>query len=130
MGRRRRRAISRAASLKRRSRAATRQAAPADPLVRAVIENYCLFAPRVSWMKCDFFATRSTTLFDCVAVYLAYAEDFVETETVRFRITDGGFTVRDAAGPQQARVALRWKDLPGFETHLVDRLLDRGDRKP
>ena len=41
-----------------------------DPLLRAVIESYCVFAPRVSWMECDFFATRSTTLFDCVAVYL------------------------------------------------------------
>ena len=101
------------------------QAAPTDPLVRAVIENYCLFAPRVSWMKCDFFATRSTTLFDCVAVYLAYAEDLVEIEPVRFRITDDGLTVRDPAGPLQARVALRWKNLPGFEAHLVDRLLGR-----
>ena len=99
--------------------------APADPLVRAVIENYCIFAPRVNWMKCDFFATRSTTLFDCVAVYLASAEDVVETETVRFRITGDGFTVRDAAGPLQARVALRWKNLPGFEGRLVDRLLAR-----
>ncbi len=106
------------------------QSAPTDPLVRAVIENYCLFAPRVSWMKCDFFATRSTTLFDCVAVYLAYTEDFVETETVRFRITDDGFTVRDPAGPLQARVALRWKSLPGFESHLVNRLTARPDRKP
>ncbi len=39
-----------------------------DPLLRALIENCCIFAPRVSWMRCDFFATRSTTLFDCVAV--------------------------------------------------------------
>jgi inosine-uridine nucleoside N-ribohydrolase len=106
------------------------QSAPTDPLVRAVIENYCLFAPRVSWMNCDFFATRSTTLFDCVAVYLAYAEDLVETETVRFRITDDGFTVRDPAGPLQARVALRWKNLKGFETHLVNRLTASPDRRP
>jgi len=105
-------------------------AAPTDPLVRAVIENYCLFAPRVSWMKCDFFATRSTTLFDCVAVYLAYAEDLVETETVRFRITDEGMTVRDPAGPLQARVALRWKDRAGFEAQLAGRLLGRASRTP
>jgi inosine-uridine nucleoside N-ribohydrolase len=94
-----------------------------DVLLRAVIENYCIFAPRVGWMHCDFFATRSTTLFDCVAVYLAYAEDLVETEAIRFRITDDGFTVRDAAGPLRARVALRWKNLPAFEDHLVSRLL-------
>ena len=117
-------------SLREANYAAVWQAASADPLVRAVIENYCLFAPRVSWMKCDFFATRSTTLFDCVAVYLAYDEKLVETETVRFRITDDGFTVRDPAGPLQARVALRWKDRAAFESHLAGRILGRTTPAP
>lgn len=97
--------------------------ATADPALRAVIENYCVFAPRVGWMHCDFFALRSTILFDCVAVYLAYAEDWVETETVRFAITDDGFTVREEVGPYTARVALRWRDLPAFHDDLTRRLL-------
>ncbi len=96
-----------------------------DPTLRAVIENYCVFAPRVDWMRCDFFTSRSTVLFDCVAVYLAYAEKFVETETVRFRISDDGFTVRDDHGDFTARVAVRWRDLPAFEEHLTTRLLRR-----
>jgi inosine-uridine nucleoside N-ribohydrolase len=96
-----------------------------DPMLRALIENYCIFAPRVSWMHCDFFATRSTTLFDCVAVYLAYAEELVDTETVQFEVTDDGFTRRSAQGPLKARVALRWKNLAGFEDHLAKRLLAR-----
>lgn len=94
-----------------------------DPALRAVIENYCVFAPRVGWMHCDFFARRSTILFDCVAVYLAYAEDWVETETVRFDITDDGFTTRDAAGRYAARMALRWRDLDAFHADLAARLL-------
>jgi inosine-uridine nucleoside N-ribohydrolase len=94
-----------------------------DPLLRAVIESYCVFAPRVTWMKCDFFALRSTTLFDCVAVYLAYAEKLVEIETVTFQVTDDGFTRRSATGPLHARVALRWRDLPAFKAHLAHRLL-------
>lgn len=97
--------------------------ATADPVLRALIENYCIFAPRVSWMHCDYFAVRSSVLFDCVAVYLAYSEDLVETETLRFGITDDGFTVRDAAGPFSARIALRWKNLPAFHDHLTARLL-------
>lgn len=98
--------------------------ATADPTLRAVIENYCLFAPRVGWMHCDFFALRSTILFDCVAVYLAYTEDLVETETVRFHITDDGFTVSDKdAGEFTARVALRWKNLEAFKDHLTATLL-------
>lgn len=95
-----------------------------DPLLRAVIEGYCIFAPRVTWMDCDFFATRSTTLFDCVAVYLAYSEALVETETLRCKITDDGFTVRDSAG-SPVRVALRWKSRETFENQLADRLLGR-----
>jgi len=98
--------------------------ATADPVLRAVIENYCIFAPRVDWMHCDYFALLSTVLFDCVAVYLAYAEDLVETETVRFHITDDGFTVRDQEGPFSARLALRWKNLAAFHDDLTARLLD------
>jgi hypothetical protein len=74
-------------------------------------------------MHCDFFATRSTTLFDCVAVYLASSEEWVETEKVSFRITDDGFTRRSADGPLKARVALRWKNLVAFEEYLASRLL-------
>ncbi|MFY9923070.1 MAG: nucleoside hydrolase [Opitutaceae bacterium] len=94
-----------------------------DPLLRAVIESYCVFAPRQNWMNCDFFATRSTTLFDCVAVYLAYSEDLVETEAIRFDITDEGYTRRDAGGAYRARVAIRWRNRDGFEAQLAGRLL-------
>ena len=100
-------------------------AATGDPTLRALVENYCIFSPRVDWMRCDFFATRSTVLFDCVAIYLAYSEDLVETETVAFDVTDDGFTRRSPHGPFKARVALRWKNLPAFEDHLVKRLLTR-----
>jgi inosine-uridine nucleoside N-ribohydrolase len=94
-----------------------------DPALRAIIENYCVFAPRVSWMHCDYFALRSTVLFDCVAVYLAYAEDLVEVENIRYRISDDGMTIADPNGDCSARVALRWKNEPAFFDHLTDRLL-------
>lgn len=101
-------------------------AAPHDPLVEALIQNYCLWAPRVPWMKCDFFTTRSSTLFDNVAVYMAYAHDVLEYETVRFNVTDDGFTVRDEHGPFVAQIAIRWRDLPGFYDHLTQRLVPGG----
>jgi len=94
-----------------------------DPLLRAVIESYCLFAPRVTWMTCDFFAVRSTTLFDCVAVYLAFSEEGLRTEPLSFAITDDGFTKRStAAEAVRARVALRWTDRAAFERGFVERL--------
>lgn len=97
--------------------------ATTDPMIRALIENYCVFAPRVSWMHCHYFAIHSTVLFDCVAVYLAYDENLVEIEPVRFDITDDGFTRRSETGACTARVALRWNDLAGFHAHLTARLL-------
>jgi inosine-uridine nucleoside N-ribohydrolase len=99
--------------------------ATADPMLRTLIESYCIFAPRQTWMNCDFFTTRSTTLFDCVAVYLAYSEKRVEVETISFDVTDDGFTRRAPNGPYRARVAIRWTDRDGFEGHLADRLLGR-----
>jgi inosine-uridine nucleoside N-ribohydrolase len=94
-----------------------------DPMLRTLIQSYCVFAPRQTWMACDYFATRSTTLFDCVAVYLAYSEDLVETETIAFDISDDGFTRRSLTGPFKARVAIRWKNKDGFEAQLAGRLL-------
>lgn len=98
--------------------------ATGDPVLRALIENYCIFAPRVTWMRCDFFTTHSTTLFDCVAVYLATSEALVTTETLKLRITDDGWMRRDPAG-LRVRVALHWKDRAAFEHQLAQRLLRR-----
>jgi hypothetical protein len=92
-------------------------------MLRALIESYCLFAPTQNWMKCDYFATRSTTLFDAVAVYLAYSEEFVETETIAFDVTDDGYTRRNPHGAFHARVAIRWRNRDGVEAELAGRLL-------
>ncbi|HEY3755482.1 MAG TPA: nucleoside hydrolase [Opitutaceae bacterium] len=94
-----------------------------DRLLRSLIESYCIFAPRQNWMKCDYFTTRSTTLYDTVAVYLAYSEDLVAVESVAFNVTDDGRTVRSGTGPYHARIALRWKNEDGFEAQLAGRLL-------
>jgi hypothetical protein len=62
----------------------------------------------------------------------------VEVETVRFRITDDGFTRRDPAGPLEARVALRWKNRAAYEVRpgntdtasLSDAQRRGGERRP
>jgi len=94
-----------------------------DPLVRGVVENNCIFATRVDWMPYDDFTRRSSTLFDSVAVYLAADESLVETRSMAFDVTDDGFTEPDPDGEFEARVALEWTDLDGFESYLVDVLL-------
>ncbi|QPV63981.1 nucleoside hydrolase [Halosimplex litoreum] len=96
-----------------------------DPLVRGVVENNCVFATRVSWMPYDDFTRRSSTLFDCVAVYLAHDESLVETESLRFDVTDDGVTEPSSDGEFEARVALEWGDRDAFEASLAERLLTR-----
>lgn len=97
--------------------------ATGNPLLRELVQSYCIFAPRQTWMTCDYFATRSTTLFDCVAVYLAYSEDLVEVETLTFDVDDAGFTRKSPHGAFKARVAMRWRNRDGFEAELAGRLL-------
>ncbi|GAB5560806.1 MAG: hypothetical protein SynsKO_24530 [Synoicihabitans sp.] len=95
-----------------------------DPLIKAVIENYAVWAPRVPWMDgLSLFTHSTSTLFDDVAVYMAYGDDYIEYETIRFHITDEGHTVRDPQGPHVADVAIRWTDLEGFKSWLTGRIL-------
>ncbi|MDQ8205246.1 nucleoside hydrolase [Pelagicoccus sp. SDUM812003] len=96
-----------------------------DALLRSVIENYCIWAPRVPWMECDFFTQKTSTLFDDVAVLMAYSNSFLEYETIRFSVSDEGYTVRDPNGPFTARFAIRWDDMSGFQDWLTQRLLGR-----
>ncbi|MEO0509738.1 MAG: nucleoside hydrolase [Verrucomicrobiota bacterium] len=94
-----------------------------DPLLQAVIENYCIWAPRVPWIHCDFFTERSSTLFDDVAVYMAYDGSLLNYETLRFSVDDKGFTKIDEDGPYAAKVATSWIDMDAFESFLSHRLL-------
>ena len=69
-------------------------------------------------------ATKSSTLFDTVAVYLAISRDLVETETTGVRVTDEGMTVADPAA-RPLVWATEWRDLAGFEEWLTARLTGR-----
>jgi inosine-uridine nucleoside N-ribohydrolase len=94
------------------------------PRMKAVIENYIPWIKRVKWTKVDesYTKVKSTTLFDCVAVYLAYAEDLCDIEEVCITTDDEGFNHIDPDGAK-IRAALAWKNLDGFYDHLVERLL-------
>jgi inosine-uridine nucleoside N-ribohydrolase len=90
-----------------------------DPICQALIENYRLWAAaRNEPQMAD---TRSSTLFDTVAVYLAFSEDLLGMETLGIRVTDDGFTAIDPDA-KAMNVATSWKDLEAFEDLLVERL--------
>jgi len=65
--------------------------------------------------------SSSTTLFDTVAIYLAVSKQLVEMEQLPIRITDDGFT-RVENGAKMVNCAVKWKDLDGYESWLVERL--------
>ena len=92
-----------------------------DPILKALIENYRIWSKRVTWMDVDYQETRSSILFDTVAVYLAYSHDLVEITSMNLRVTDNGITVPDPMG-EKVMVALNWRNLENFLDHLVERL--------
>jgi inosine-uridine nucleoside N-ribohydrolase len=95
-------------------------AGSADPIARAVIDNY-----RIWWKagnpnkpeKID----ASSTLFDTVAAYLSFSRDHLNIERLPIRVTDDGFTRIDPKA-KEIDCAMSWKDLGAFEDLLVERL--------
>jgi inosine-uridine nucleoside N-ribohydrolase len=94
-----------------------------DPLLQALMDNYRLWCPRTEWCaeQADQVATKSSTLFDTVAVYLAGSRDLVKTEKLGVRVSDDGMTLIDDTAPALAW-ATEWKNLEAFEDLLVERL--------
>ena len=90
------------------------------PLARAVIENYKIWQQRGGWVQ-D--ADASSILFDCVAVYLAYADELLTMRRMKVTVTDDGFTREDPAG-HEMNVAMEWKNMGAFEDRIVARLTE------
>jgi inosine-uridine nucleoside N-ribohydrolase len=87
-----------------------------ETIAAAVIENYRIWSKRN-----DNAERRSSTLFDCVAVYLAVSQDLCKMERLGLRVTDQGLTVIDDKA-KQINTATGWKSLDGFRDFLVNRL--------
>jgi hypothetical protein len=92
-----------------------------DPLIQALIENYRIWAKHVSWDGPRDADAYSSTLFDTVAVYLAFTEELLVMEDLGVRVTDDGYTVIDESA-KRIHCATDWKDLAAFEDLLVKRL--------
>jgi inosine-uridine nucleoside N-ribohydrolase len=92
-------------------------AASHDPLVKALIESYRI------WAKNDK-VTASSILFDTVAIYLALPgpKPLLKMEDLRIKVTADGMTPIDPAGAKMA-VATEWKDLDGYRDLLLKVLL-------
>ncbi len=91
----------------------------ADPLARLVIDNYRVWAEAAG--RPDMADRRSSTLFDTVAVYLAFADDLLKMESVRLGVQDDGLTIESPQGAE-VRAAMAWRDCPAFKHLLIERL--------
>jgi len=94
-----------------------------DPIAKAILENYRIWNHRPhdpNW-KLEV-NERSSTLFDTVAVYLAFAQDLVTIENLAITVTPDGFTRLDPKG-KTMKVATAWRNLEGFRALLADRLV-------
>jgi inosine-uridine nucleoside N-ribohydrolase len=92
----------------------------AHPVAKAIIENYRLWSKDKD-PKNAVAESRSSTLFDTVAVYLALSQELCRMERVGLRVDDKGFTLLDPQA-KQINAAMAWTSLDGFRDWLVTRL--------
>ena len=90
-------------------------------MAKAIVENYRAWAAVRHDLAPKSVEERSSTLFDCVAIYLAVSDALCQMETLGIRVTDDGFTRLDPAA-KTMRVATAWKDLNAFREWMVARL--------
>jgi inosine-uridine nucleoside N-ribohydrolase len=96
-----------------------------DRVAAAILENYRHWSVAQNKGQPTKVADeRSSTLFDTVAVYLAYTDEWLKMEKLGIRVDDAGFTRIDPAA-KPMNVATEWKDLDAFRDLLVRRLTQR-----
>jgi inosine-uridine nucleoside N-ribohydrolase len=96
-----------------------------DQVTQALVENYRVWCKARGGRGVPDPTKRSSTLFDTVAVYMAFTEKLLEMENLPLRVTDDGRTLIDDKA-RSVRCAMRWKDLPAFEDELVRRITSGG----
>jgi inosine-uridine nucleoside N-ribohydrolase len=93
-----------------------------SPVAKAIVENYKVWSDANARSGQNMpFETQSTTLFDTVAVYLAFSERWLQMEELGIRVDEKGFTIPDPSA-KKMRAALDWTDREAFERFLSDRV--------
>jgi len=94
------------------------------PLINAVMDNHFEWAKVVDEKmtgKIDL-DVQSSTLYDTVAVHLAFSEAYLMMEDLGISVTDNGRTLIDD-NAKQVRCATQWDNKTAFEDYVTERLL-------
>jgi len=96
-----------------------------SPLTRAVLENHEIWGEAVAdWpilSEIDL-ANQSSILYDSVAIYLAFANEYLEMEELGVQVTEDGKTILDQTAPR-VNCAMNWRDKDAFLDLLCERLV-------
>ena len=89
-----------------------------DPIIKEIIRSYQVWSKGTLWEKHA--KKMSSVLYDTVAVYLAFSQEWLKMEDLGVRIKNG-FTVEDP-NAKRINVATEWVNKEAFLDHLVGRL--------
>jgi inosine-uridine nucleoside N-ribohydrolase len=92
-----------------------------DPVAQTILANYRVWAAKRSDLAPKSVERLSSTLFDCVAIYLATGTELCGMERLPIGVTDEGFT-RIEPGAKPMQVATSWKRLESFHEWMAERL--------
>ncbi len=95
-----------------------------NPMARMVMEHYRIWNQRQTQRKTPHVRDlnrTSSTLWDTVAIYLAFDESLCRMRDIRLRVTDKAITKPDPDG-KLTHVAMEWKDLDAFHKMVAERI--------
>lgn len=92
-------------------------------MAKVLMENYKVWYENCQWDKGFVgYEIQSSTLFDTVAIYLAFSEEYLVMEELGVRVDENNFTVMDP-NAKKMKCATAWKSMDLFEDLLVSRII-------
>ncbi|MHA1805823.1 MAG: nucleoside hydrolase [Promethearchaeota archaeon] len=91
-------------------------------IMELIKENFMIWAKKTRMTKKTIEQRKTSILFDTVAIYLGFSEEFLNIEGLNIIVTDKGITEINENG-NLIRCATDWTNLEGFKDLLVNRLI-------
>ena len=93
-------------------------------ITKLIMENYEIWHWSTNASKNFDIHYESSILFDTISICTAFTEKYVQIEEIGIIVDENGFTKPSTEG-KVIRCATSWRDLSGFKSFLVKRLMDK-----